>query len=169
MLVTNSLRVRVGQGRGDFLQKSLQKTISTLADNRAGFFVMAEGAQIDYGGHANDMRYVVQEMLDFDRAIGEALRFADANGETLVLVMADHETGGLSLLDGDLKRGYVDGHFSTNDHSGVMVPMFAYGPHSLDFRGATKTPPSSRKSWLSCAGTAGLPGSPPRQTGIIFS
>lgn len=96
---------------------------------------MAEGAQIDYGGHANDVRYVVQEMLDFDQAVGDAIRFADSNGETLVVVTADHETGGLSLLDGDLKRGYVDGSFSTNDHSGIMVPVFAYGPHSLDFRG----------------------------------
>ena len=74
-------------------------------------------------------------MLDFDQAVGEALKFADQNGETLVIVTADHETGGLTLLDGDLKRGYVDGHFSTNDHLGVMVPVFAYGPHSLDFRG----------------------------------
>ncbi|MCD8538543.1 MAG: alkaline phosphatase [Leadbetterella sp.] len=96
---------------------------------------MAEGAQIDYGGHANELPYVVTEMLDFDRLVGEALRFADSNGETLVIVTADHETGGLTLLDGDTKRGYVDGQFSTTDHTGVMVPVFAYGPHSLDFRG----------------------------------
>lgn len=127
--------VAVSKGRKDFLQKSLQKTIQALQPNKAGFFIMAEGAQIDYGGHVNDIRYVVQEMLDFDQAIGDAIRFADSNGETLVIVTADHETGGLSLLDGDLKRGYVDGNFSTNDHSGVMVPVFAYGPHSLDFRG----------------------------------
>lgn len=127
--------VAVSKGRKDFLQKSLHKTIQALQPNKAGFFVMAEGAQIDYGGHVNDIRYVVQEMLDFDQAIGDAIRFADSNGETLVIVTADHETGGLSLLDGDLKRGYVDGNFSTNDHSGIMVPVFAYGPHSLDFRG----------------------------------
>lgn len=63
------------------------------------------------------------------------MRFADADGQTLVIVTADHETGGLTLLDGNLKTGYVDGQFSTNDHTGVMVPVFAYGPHSLDFRG----------------------------------
>lgn len=135
VLLDDQAVVSVGQGRKDFLTASLRKTLSVLSPNPAGFFVMAEGAQIDYGGHANDVRYVVQEMLDFDRAVGEALRFADQNGETLVIVTADHETGGLTLLDGDLKRGYVDGHFSTNDHTGVMVPVFAYGPHSLDFRG----------------------------------
>lgn len=135
ILLDDSAVVSIHQGRRDFLTTSLRKTIAELQPDKKGFFIMAEGAQIDYGGHANDMRYVVQEMLDFDQAIGEALRFADSNGETLVLVTADHETGGLSLLDGDLKRGYVDGNFSTNDHSGVMVPVFAYGPHSLDFRG----------------------------------
>ena len=96
---------------------------------------MAEGAQIDYGGHQNSMGYIVQEMIDFDLAIGEAMRFADSNGETLVIVTADHETGGLSLLDGNISKGYVDGSFSTPDHSAVMVPVFAYGPHSQDFRG----------------------------------
>ncbi|GAB3253191.1 hypothetical protein GCM10027347_12840 [Larkinella harenae] len=135
VLLDDQSVLAMSKGRTDFLQKSLRKAFKELQSNKAGFFLMAEGAQIDYGGHVNDVRYVVQEMLDFDQAIGDAIRFADSNGETLVIVTADHETGGLSLLDGDLKRGYVDGHFSTNDHSGVMVPVFAYGPHSLDFRG----------------------------------
>lgn len=135
VLLDDSAVVAISKGRKDFLQKSLSKTLHDLEPNKAGFFVMAEGAQIDYGGHANNTQYVVQEMLDFDRTIGDAIRFADSNGETLVIITADHETGGLSLLDGDLKRGYIDGNFSTNDHSGIMVPVFAYGPHSLDFRG----------------------------------
>jgi alkaline phosphatase len=74
--------------------------------------MMAEGAQIDYGGHANIVGYAVNEMLDFDRLVGEALKFADSNGETLVIVTADHETGRLTLPDGNLKTGYVDGYFS---------------------------------------------------------
>ncbi|GAB3563331.1 alkaline phosphatase [Spirosoma luteolum] len=135
VLLDDSAVVSVTKGRTDFLSRSLRKTMTELGTHRNGFFVMAEGAQIDYGGHANNMTYVVREMLDFDRAIGEALRFADSNGETLVIVTADHETGGLTLLDGDIRRGYVDGQFSTSDHTGVMVPVFAYGPHSLDFRG----------------------------------
>lgn len=104
----------------------------TLSTN---FFIMEEGAQIDLGGHNNSVPYLTSEMLDFDKAIGEALQFADTNGETLVIVTADHETGGLSLLDGNIEKGYVDGAFSTGDHSGIMVPVFAYGPHSMDFRG----------------------------------
>jgi alkaline phosphatase len=122
-------------GRGEFLKDAFHKTLQSLQSNPKGFFMMAEGAQIDYGGHANQVSYVVTEMLDFDKLVGEALRFADSNGETLVIVTADHETGGLTLLDGNLAAGYVDGSFSTNDHTGIMVPVFAYGPHSLDFRG----------------------------------
>jgi alkaline phosphatase len=58
------------KGRGDFLTRSLNKSIATLGKNEKGFFIMAEGAQIDWGGHANQMSYVVQEMLDFDRMAG---------------------------------------------------------------------------------------------------
>ena len=135
ILLDDKAVVSKENGRGDFLFLSLNKSMHTLKQNKKGFFIMAEAAQIDDGGHSNKMSYVVKEMIDFDKAIGEALRFADANGETLVIVTADHETGGLSLLDGNISYGYVDGNFSTEDHSAVMVPVFAYGPHSQDFRG----------------------------------
>lgn len=135
VLLDDSKTVSMLSGRGNFLTESFAKTQQTLSKSGKGFFIMAEGAQIDYGGHANKVPYVVAEMLDFDQLIGEALKFADSNGETLVIITADHETGGLTLLDGDLKRGYVDGSFSTNDHTAIMVPVFAYGPHALDFRG----------------------------------
>ena len=96
---------------------------------------MTEGAQVDYGGHANDMSYVASEVMDFDQVIGKAMQFADADGQTLVIVTADHETGGLSLLAGDYANGYVSGNFSTNDHTAIPVPVFAYGPQSFRFRG----------------------------------
>lgn len=135
MVLNDSAQLRVAQGRGDFLTRSLQTAIRSLQRQPGGFFIMEESAQIDWGGHMNSVPYLTSEMLDFDRAIGEAMRFADSNGETLVIVTADHETGGLTLLDGNISKGYVDGHFSTNDHTAVMVPVFAYGPHSADFRG----------------------------------
>ncbi|WP_221391922.1 alkaline phosphatase [Dyadobacter sp. NIV53] len=135
VLLNDEKTVSIQKGRGDFLTESFAKTSKSLSQNKKGFFIMAEGAKIDYGGHANNVAYVVTEMLDFDQLVGEAMKFADLNGNTLVIVTADHETGGLTLLDGDMKKGYVDGHFSINDHTAVMVPVFAYGPHSLDFRG----------------------------------
>jgi alkaline phosphatase len=122
-------------GRGDWLQQAFAKTIKLLSGNPEGFFMMAEGAQVDYGGHDNNIAYVATEVTDFDKTIGDALRFADKNGETLVIVTADHETGGLTLLDGDYSKGYVSGQFSTNDHTALPVQVFAYGPQSFRFRG----------------------------------
>ncbi|MFC3559345.1 alkaline phosphatase [Pedobacter jamesrossensis] len=126
------------KGRTDLLKKSLLKTISLLSKNKNGFFIMAEGAQIDHGGHTNNLPYVITEMHDFDRTIGAALEFADKDGETLVIITADHETGGLTLLDADEKNGTITGAFSTDDHTNIMVPVFAYGPKSEMFKGIYK-------------------------------
>ncbi|WP_040627613.1 alkaline phosphatase [Mucilaginibacter paludis] len=123
------------QGRGNYLPLAFKKVTQTFKDAPKGFFMMIEGSQIDHGGHANNLKQVITENTDFDRMVGDALRFADEDGETLVIVTADHETGGLTLLDGNIGKGYVWGDFSTNDHTGTPVPVFAYGPHSLDFRG----------------------------------
>ncbi|QXV65274.1 alkaline phosphatase [Mucilaginibacter sp. 21P] len=135
VLLKNEDTRPVKDDRGDMLKQSLLHTIKVLHQNKPGFFIMAEGAQIDYGGHANDLPYMVTELHDFDRTVGEALKFADEDGETLVIVTADHETGGLSLLDASTANGMVLGNFSTNDHTSINVPVFAYGPHSREFMG----------------------------------
>lgn len=127
--------VSVKNGRGGFLAKSLSKTTNTFSKTSQPFFIMAEGAQIDYGGHSNNVEYVVRELLDFDRLVGQAMEFVDKNPETLLIVTADHETGGLSLIDGSIEKGYVHGSFSTNDHTSVAVPVFAYGPGAQNFMG----------------------------------
>ncbi|GAA4902416.1 alkaline phosphatase [Mucilaginibacter defluvii] len=135
VLLSDAATRPVIKGRGDMLSQSLKETIRLLSTNEKGFFIMAEGAQIDHGGHANDLPFLVTEMLDFDRAVGEALRFADQDGETLVIITADHETGGLSLLDASTAEGRVLGNFSTNDHTSINVPVFAYGPNAGEFIG----------------------------------
>ncbi len=123
------------EGRGDWLQKAFDKTTELLSKNKTGFFLMLEGAQVDYGGHYNKLPYIVSEVMDFDQVIGKAMQFADSNGETLVIVTADHETGGLTLVDGDYKKGFISGQFSTTDHTATPVPVFAYGPQSQLFSG----------------------------------
>jgi alkaline phosphatase len=135
VLLPDSATRPVKDGRTTMLQESLKKSIELLAQNKKGFFIMAEGAQIDYGGHANDLKYVVTELHDFDKMVAEALKFADRDGETLVVITADHETGGLTLLDAEVEKGMIRGEFSTNDHTNIMVPVYAYGPHSADFKG----------------------------------
>lgn len=135
-ILTDSIAGKpAAKGRGQWLKNQLIKSIDQLKQYPNGFFIMAEGAQVDYGGHQNQLPYVVTEVLDFDYLVSAALEFADKDGETLVIVTADHETGGLTLLDGDFKKGYVSGHFSTNDHTAIPVPVFAYGPKSYLFGG----------------------------------
>ena len=135
VLIDRKAGLPVLKGRDNWLGQAFSKAIQTLSANKAGFFLMTEGAQIDYGGHANNMAYVASEVMDFDQVIGKAMQFADADGQTLVIVTADHETGGLSLLNGDYANGYVSGSFATNDHTAIPVPVFAYGPQSFRFRG----------------------------------
>lgn len=117
------------------LPLSTQTALNILDQNKKGFFIMIEGSQIDWGGHENNTIYLVKEMLDFDQAIGKALEFASKDGETLIIVTADHETGGFALVGGDMKTGMVKGAFSTGDHTGVMVPVFSYGPGADNFTG----------------------------------
>jgi alkaline phosphatase len=121
--------------RGDMLPDATQTAINILSKNEKGFFLMVEGSQIDWAGHANLTGYIIVEMLDFDRAIGKALDFAEKDGNTLVIITADHETGGMGINDGDLNEGTVNAGYTTRSHTGVMVPVFAYGPGSEQFRG----------------------------------
>lgn len=122
-------------GRGDELPIATKTAINILDNDKDGFFLMVEGSQIDWGGHQNNTGYIVTEVLDFDKAIGEALNFAVKNKETLIIVTADHETGGFSIESGNFLKGEVMGDFTTDDHSGLMVPVYAFGPGSENFRG----------------------------------
>lgn len=128
-------QAKISEGRGDQLLKSTQTALKILSQNKKGFFVMIEGSQIDWGGHGNDTQYIINEMLDFDKAIGAALDFAEKDGNTLVVVTADHETGGFAIINGNMKTGMVEGKFSTTSHTGVMIPVFAYGPGAEAFSG----------------------------------
>jgi alkaline phosphatase len=127
------------------LPRSTETALNILEENEKGFFIMIEGSQIDWGGHQNNTGYIVGEMLDFDQAIGEALRFAAKNRETLIIVTADHETGGLALMGGDMNTGMVKGAFTTADHTGVMVPVFSYGPGAENFTGIIENTEIAKK------------------------
>ncbi|SMO53298.1 alkaline phosphatase [Saccharicrinis carchari] len=121
--------------RGDMLLQATDKAVEILQKNKNGFFLMVEGSQIDWGGHANNTSFVVGEMLDFDKVVGQVLKFAASNRETLVIVTADHETGGMALEDSDIAAGKVQASYTSTDHTGVMVPVFAFGPGAAEFMG----------------------------------
>ncbi len=127
---------RYAEGR-DYLLPAVQHALDFLplcSKKGKGFFLMIEGSQIDWGGHANDSDYIISEMLEFDQAIARALAFAKKDKHTLVVVTADHETGGYALLPGS-SVGHIKGGFSSNYHTADLIPVFAYGPGAEQFAG----------------------------------
>ena len=122
-------------GRGEMLVLSTLKAIEVLSKNESGFFLVIEGSQIDWGSHGSNPLYVAEEVMDFDRAIGIALQFAAKDQETLVIVTADHETGGMTVAGGSYEKGEFDGIFNMKEHSANVVPIFAYGPSAYKFGG----------------------------------
>ena len=104
------------------------KAIEILNQNNDGFFLMVEGARIDHACHAQDLARTISETIEFDKAVKVAMDFAEQDGNTLVIVTADHETGGLQ------KNG-TNYTFSHGNHSGVDVPVFAMGKGAENFQG----------------------------------
>jgi len=122
--------------RSPQLQELTRKALEILSKNKSGFFLMVEGSQIDWAAHQNNKADIIAEMLDFDKAIGVGLDFADKNPQTLVVVTADHETGGFAIHDGSIKNKEVsEARFTTNQHTAAMVPVFALGPGASAFAG----------------------------------
>jgi len=118
------------------LSEMTQKAIEILSKNKNGFFLMVEGSQIDWAGHDNNQDDIISEVMDLDEAVGVGLAYAKRNPQTLVLVTADHETGGFALHDGSIdKKAVSESDFTTTHHTAVMVPVFAFGPGASDFTG----------------------------------
>jgi alkaline phosphatase len=141
-LTANDQPLTVEQGR-DYLPIAAEKGVNFLSKrSNKGFFAMIEGSQIDWGGHAGNPNYIMTEMIDFDKAIGKVLDFAKKDGNTLVIVTADHETGGFAVLKGS-RMGAVKGGFGdiysdkakSYYHTGTMIPVFAFGPGAEHFSG----------------------------------
>lgn len=123
------------EGRGDMLPESTSKSIEILSKNKKGFFLMVEGSEIDKIAHKNVADTLIDETLDFDKAVGVALDFAENDGHTLVVITADHETGGVTITGGDKKSHMVKLSFSTKGHTAVPVPVYAYGAGAEKFIG----------------------------------
>lgn len=121
--------------RGDFLPRAVKTALKTLDSAENGFFLMVEGSQIDFACHGNDSIWMMDEMLDFDYAIKVALDYAKEKGNTLVVVTADHETGGLTLPDPQGKYTNVVFNYSTGSHTCLPVLVYAYGPGAEQFTG----------------------------------
>ena len=121
--------------RGDFLPRAVKTALKTLDNAENGFFLMVEGSQIDFACHAKDSTWMMDEMMDFDYAVKVALDYAKEKGNTLVVVTADHETGGLTMIDRQGKYTNVSFDYSTGSHSCLPVLVYAYGPGAEQFTG----------------------------------
>lgn len=112
-----------------------EKALEILSKDENGFFLMIEGSQIDWGGHGNNADYVINEVRDFDQAVHAALTFAQQDGETLVVLTADHETGGMTLQRQQAEGDSLEIYWTTGYHTGIPVPLMAYGPQATEFMG----------------------------------
>jgi len=119
--------------RGDLFQRQTMHAIDMMQTQP--FFMMVEASCIDDWSHGNDVERMVEETLDFDRTIGQILQWAAQDGQTLVVITADHETAGLTLLGGDFHTGLVECNFANDSHSNIHVPIYAYGPGAEHFTG----------------------------------
>lgn len=116
------------------------EALNYLSQDEDGFFLMAEGAHIDHGGHNNDMKYMLEELLAFDDAVEATLEWAKGRTDTVVIVTADHETGGLSLGENVTKENIletengnpVNYHWGTTGHTDTAVWCFINGA-DIDF------------------------------------
>ena len=116
--------------RGNEITLGTAEAIRLLEKNEKGFFLMIEGSQIDWAGHGNNADYMLAEMQDINKVIGLCFDYADANPGTLVIITADHETGGTTIV-GENK----DYKYTTGDHTGAMVPVYSYGTGAENFSG----------------------------------
>ncbi len=118
-----------------YLREATEIAMLTLKNqSQEGYFLMVEGSQIDWAGHAKKGNRMIEETVDFDRVIDMVLDYARKDGNTLVIVTADHESGGFSVNKGS-RINYLKTAFTSNGHTATMVPVFAYGPGAEDFAG----------------------------------
>ena len=130
----NKAPIPAAMGR-DYLPLATDMSLHYLEKRSdKGFFIVIEGSQIDWGGHSKDSEMVINEVLDFNDAIKKALSFAQKRDDTLIVVTADHETGGMALNPGSEFEN-INGVFTTNSHTASLVPVFAYGPGAHHFAG----------------------------------
>jgi len=122
---------------GDFsklphLSQMVKKALALL-DNDKGFFIMIEGGLIDKAGHGNKLEANIGETVEFSNAVKVVLDWAKERKDTLIIVTADHETGGLTVVKNNGKGVYPEVTWKSKGHSGVNVPLYAWGKNSEVF------------------------------------
>ena len=109
------------------------EAIEWLSKNENGFFLMAEGAHIDHGGHNNDIDYMLSELYAFDDTVKAVVSWASNRNDTVVIITADHETGGLMFRNTATKENFFEKYWwKTTGHTATSVNLYFYG-NTIDF------------------------------------
>jgi alkaline phosphatase len=110
------------------LEEMTLKALQVLGSNNKGFILMVEGSQIDWANHENNEDESARQTILFDQAVQVVLEYAVKDGHTLVVVVADHETGGIAINSGTIDGQKLSIAWTTKGHTGATVPLYAYGP-----------------------------------------
>lgn len=140
-------------GRDDYLPRAVESSLRYLehraAERDRGFVLMVEGSQIDFESHGNNTAGILAEVRDFEQAVAVAMRYVEAHPETLLVVTADHETGGLTMASGNSdftsSESGIEYRYSTGSHTGILVPVYLYGCGAEQIRGVMDNTELSRK------------------------
>lgn len=117
------------------LSEMAAAALEFLPHGTNGFFLMIEGGCIDKAAHGNHLERDVYEAVEFDRTVAQVVAWAQKRGDTLVLVTADHETGGLKVTQGNGEGKMPTVTWSSKGHTGANVGLFAMGPGSESIAG----------------------------------
>ncbi len=124
-----------GSAHGPPLIDAVDFAIGRLGNTEEGFLLLVESEVTDDMGHSNNIAGITEGIRELDAAVASILAWAEPRGDTLVVVTADHDTGGLGIVDGDYRDGVAEVRWATEDHTGHWVPLFAFGPGSEYFNG----------------------------------
>lgn len=124
-----------GLGELPHLSEMAATALNILARNPAGFFLMIEGGRIDHAGHSNDIERNVCETIEFSNTLRVVMNWSKGRNDTLVIVTADHETGGLKVLESNGAGNFPTVTWSTAGHTETNVPVYGWGPNAEQIGG----------------------------------
>ncbi|MBQ4243577.1 MAG: alkaline phosphatase [Clostridia bacterium] len=147
-------RIEYDDGSGNCapLSALTASALDLLDGSENGFFIMIEGAHIDKYSHSNEKDGMIKSLIEFDKAVDEAVKFAEEDGNTMVIVTADHETGGI-VYDGSAKEW----KFTVGDHTRTNVPLRVYGDEGMLKDGETIKNVEVAKYVAKTTGLDGIP------------
>ncbi len=130
-----AMRIDPGYDRLPRLSEMVAASLELLPREGRGVFLMVEGARIDHASHDNHIANGILETLEFDNAVRVVLDWAKGRDDTLVVVTADHECGGLKILSDAGRSRWPEVAWASKHHTGVDVPLYAYGLGADRFAG----------------------------------